>query len=397
MTTGATTTGARLAGTTEQLRRANLSRTLEVLHQRGPTSRSDLTRTLGLSRSTMAAVVADLEALGLVTETQPAATSRAGRPSGLVRPADDVVAIAVNPEVDAVHVGVVGLHGRVLEHTRIEVPDTRMSTIVPLATAAIRGMLADDPPRYRVVGIGLAIPGQVRISDGVIRQATHLGWTEEPIADLFVEATGLRTWAANAATLAMRAESQFGAGQGVQDLVYFIGGASGIGGGAIVGGRLLTGDGGYAGEFGHTVVRPDGRACHCGGTGCLEAEVDQATLLRAVGLEAAQADELPARLVASDDPAVADLVEEKSSLLAIAVRNALNTLNPEAVVLSGFLAALHRASGRDLTAGAVASARERVELRDAALGVEQLMIGAGELVFGELLRDPVLLATPVLA
>lgn len=387
MANGAAVRGSR-AGTTEQLRRANLSQVLEVLHQHGPTARSELTRLVGLSRSTMAGLVAELERLGLASEAEPASTARAGRPSGVVRAADDVVAVSVNPEVDAVHVGLVGFGGRVVKHARIETPDTRIDSVVALATATIRGMLADDPPRYRVLGIGLAIPGQVRISDGVVRQATHMGWTEEPVADLFAAATGHRVWAANAATLAMRAESQFGAGRGVRDLVYLIGGASGIGGGVILDGRLLTGSGGYAGEFGHTVVRPDGIPCHCGGWGCLEAEVDQATLLDAVGLAPADAGSLAERLAASDDPQVTALVDEKAALLAIAVRNALNVLNPEAVVLSGFLSALHRASGRDLTQAAVASSREGVEIRDAALGAEQLMIGAAELVFGELLRDP---------
>ena len=376
------------SGTTEQLRRANLSHVLELLHRHGPIPRSELTRVVGISRSTMAGLVADLAELGLVEETEPESTARAGRPSGVVRPADDVVAVAVNPEVDAVHIGLVGFGGRVVKHARIEIPDTRLAGVVALASATIRGMLSDDPPRYRVLGIGLAIPGQVRLSDGVVRQATHLGWTEEPITDLFTAATGLPAWAANAATLAMRAESRFGAGRGVRDLVYLIGGASGIGGGVILDGRLLTGSGGYAGEFGHTVVRPDGTPCHCGGSGCLEAEVDQETLLRAVGLPPADAGRLADALASSDDPGVRALVEEKSALLAIAVRNALNVLNPEAVVLSGFLSALHRACARDLTEAAVASSREGVEIRDAALGAEQLMIGAAELVFAELLDDP---------
>jgi predicted NBD/HSP70 family sugar kinase len=387
MASGVVVRGSR-SGTTEQLRRANLSQVLELLHQQGPTARSELTRVVGISRSTMAGLVADLEELGLAAESEPTSTARAGRPSGVVRPAEDVVAVSVNPEVDAVHVGLVGFGGRVIKHARIETPDVGIGSVVALAAATIRGMLADDPPRYRVLGVGLAIPGQVRISDGVVREATHLGWTEEPITELFAAATGLRAWAANAATLAMRAESQFGAGRGVRDLVYLIGGASGIGGGVILDGRLLTGSGGYAGEFGHTVVRPGGIACHCGGWGCLEAEVDQATLLEAVGLAPADAGLLAERLAASDDPAVVALVEEKSALLAIAVRNALNVLNPETVVLSGFLSALHRASPRDLTEAAVASSREGVEIRDASLGAEQLMIGAAELVFGELLRDP---------
>ncbi|MGZ4474995.1 MAG: ROK family protein [Nocardioides sp.] len=375
-------------GTTEQLRRANLSRVLELLHEDGPHSRADLTRLVGSSRSTMAGVVTELEELGLVAESMPELTGGAGRPSGVVSVNPDVVAVTVNPEVDAVHVGLVGLGGRVIKHARIEVPDTDVTTVVSLAAATIRGMLSDDPPRYRVLGVGLAVPGQVRISDGVVRQATHLGWSEVPLTDLITQATGLPAWAANAATLAMRAESRLGAGKGVADLVYLIGGASGVGGGAVVGGHLLTGSAGYAGEFGHTVVTPGGTPCHCGGRGCLEAEVDQATLLAAVGLGSADAGRLGERLKASGDPEVAALVADRSARLAVAVRNALNVFNPQAIVLSGHLAALHEASELDLIAEGVASSREAVEIRSAALGDEQLMIGAAELVWSELLADP---------
>jgi predicted NBD/HSP70 family sugar kinase len=376
-------------GTTEQLRRANLGRVLQVLHEDGPHSRADLTRAVGLSRSTMVGVVTELEDLGLIVETSPNHTGGAGRPSGVVQVAENVVAVSVNPEVDAVHVGLVGLGGRVVKHARIETPDTEVSTVVALAAATITGMLAGDPSPYRVLGLGLAIPGQVRVSDGLVREATHLGWTEVPIAELLHRATDLPAWAANAATLAMRAESRFGAARGMRDLVYFIGGASGVGGGAILDGRLMLGTAGYAGEFGHTVVRPGGAACHCGGRGCLEVEVDRATLMAAVGLAPVDAGLLAQRLGASTDPAVTALVAEKSAQLAIAVRNALNMFNPEAIVLSGYLAALHEASTLDLVAEGVASSRETVAIHAAALGEEQLMIGAAELVWSQLLADPV--------
>jgi predicted NBD/HSP70 family sugar kinase len=231
----------------------------------------------------------------------------------------------------------------------------------------------------------------VRVSDGAVREATHMGWVDEPLSRMFAEATGFPAWAANAANLAMRAESVFGAGKGLDDFVYFIGGASGIGGGAVTGGQLLSGAAGYAGEFGHSFVRTRGTACSCGASGCLEAEVTQAKLLEAVGLAAAEVDQLAARLAASTDPSVRELVSEQLELLGIAVRNAVNAFNPARVVLSGFLSDLYDAGGRDgaaLLHEAIRSARENVDIERAALGSEQLMIGCGELVFSELIADP---------
>ena len=378
-------------GTTDQLRRNNLSNILGLVHRGGPLSRAELTRTTGLNRSTVGAVVADLAELRLVYEGMPEKGAKAGRPSPVVHIDPHTVAVAVNPEVDAVHVGLVGLGGRVVAHVRVETAETPSADqVVDLATAAIADLLSGQEPGLRVAGIGVAVPGQVRLSDGQLREATHMGWFEQPLAAMFERSTGHQAWAANAAVLAMRAESTFGAGREVEDLVYIIGGASGIGGGVVAGGRLLTGTAGYAGEFGHTFVRARGTACQCGAHGCLEAEVTQQRLMDAVGLPAAGADLLCAALVDSSDPKVAALVAHCLDLLGIVVRNAVNLFNPEVVVLSGFLAALHSAAGDDraLIGEAIRPARESVRIQDAALGADQLMVGAAEIVFAALIADP---------
>lgn len=384
-------------GTTDQLRRNNLSKILGLVHQSGPLSRAELTRMTGLNRSTVGAVVADLADLRLVHEGRPERGARAGRPSPVVHIDDRTVAIAVNPEVDAVHVGLVDLGGRVIEHVSVEAGNTPSAQhVVKLATAAITEMLSGQDRELRVAGIGVAVPGQVRLSDGRLREATHLGWVEQPLAAMFERSTGHPAWAANAAMLAMRAESTFGAVRDVDDLVYIIGGASGIGGGVLIGGRLLTGTAGYAGEFGHTFVRSGGTACHCGAHGCFEAEVTQQRLLDSVGLHAAEADRLAAALAESTDPRVAELVAESVELLGIVVRNAVNLFNPSVVVLSGFLAALHSTAPDDgvLVSEAIRSGRETVRIQDAALGADQLMVGAAEIVFDKLIADPAAFVAP---
>jgi predicted NBD/HSP70 family sugar kinase len=398
-------------GATDALRRNNLATVLGLVHREGALSRSDLTRLTGLNRSTVGDLVGELAGLGLVEvdETPLAASGpgggpgggagrgragRAGRgrPSPLVRVADGVAAIAVNPEVDAVIIGLVGLGGRVLKRIRVETASARgVAETVTLASAGIAGMLAGETG-IRVAGIGVAVPGQVRLSDGMVREATHFGWVDEPLAAMLGEATGLHVWAANAAVLGLRAESAFGAGRGIDDLVYLIGGASGIGGGGISGGRLLTGAAGYAGEFGHTFVRSEGRVCSCGAHGCLEAEVTQAELLDAVGLDSAHAAELADRLAATDDPAARAVVARQYDALRVATRSAVNVFNPSVVVLGGFLAALYRAAeaqgAPDLLGEVIHSSRDGVAVAEAQLGTDQMLIGAAELVFAELIADP---------
>ena len=71
-----------------------------------------------------------------------------------------------------------------------------------------------------------------------------------------------------------------GAGAGVSDMIY-LSGEVGLGGGIVLGGRPLTGAGGYAGELGHMLVNPRGRACRCGRSGCWETEIGEDAVLRA--------------------------------------------------------------------------------------------------------------------
>lgn len=384
-------------GTTEELRRSNLARILGLVHREGELSRAELTRLTGLNRSTIGGLVGELRELGLVTETLPesGASVRAGRPSPIVAAATDVAAIAVNPEVDAIYIGLVTLGGTVQKRVRIETTSAPTSVeVVELARAAIAGILALQPPGLRVVGIGLAVPGLVRTIDGQVRSADHLGWIDEPLTQMMADATGFRTVAANAAQLGMRAESVFGAGKGVADLVYLIGGASGIGGGVVTGGQLLTGADGYAAEFGHTFVASDGVPCTCGASGCFEAEVTQAALLAAVGLEPSEVDRLADRIRSSTDEAVHELVRRDRELVRRAVRNAVNLFNPAVVIVGGFLAALYgesRPDIADIAAESIQASRESLRIAPALLGVDQLTVGAAELVFSELLLDPAMI------
>jgi predicted NBD/HSP70 family sugar kinase len=377
----------------DHVRRHNLSVILGLVHRNRGLSRSQLTRQTGLNRSTIAALVAELVSLDLVIEVEPDASNQVGRPSPIVRPSAKTVGIAVNPEIDAVTVGVVSLGGTVVKRVRYAVdhPPT-VREAVDISAAVIAGMRAELDGPYRTTGIGVAVPGLVRTHDGLVRLAPHLGWEDEPFAEMLEEATGLSVVAANDAHLGTLAESTFGAGRAITDLIYLNGGASGIGGGIIAGGRPLGGTAGYAGELGHTLVNSNGVACHCGARGCLETEVRRERLLALVGLANADVDELESALGDSADPAVRTEVHRQLDFLAIALRNAINTLNPELIVLGGFLASIYAVDPAYLDGlldeQPLKASRESVRVTRAQLGADLLMIGAGELAFESLLADP---------
>ncbi|MHC5795089.1 ROK family protein [Lacisediminihabitans sp. FW035] len=384
----------------DSLRRHNLSVILELVHRNRGLSRSQLTRQTGLNRSTIAALVSELVALGLTIEGEPDPGNRVGRPSPMVRPDPSTVGIAVNPEIDAVTIGVVGLGGSVVERVRYPVDHPpKVREAVDIAAEGIAKLRVDLDPRYRIRGIGAAIPGLVRTRDGLVRLAPHLGWHDEPFAELLAAATGMPVVAANDAHLGSRAESTFGAARDIRDLIYLNGGASGIGGGIVSGGQPLGGTAGYAGELGHTLVTGDGIPCHCGASGCLETEVRREHLLALVGLSNADGDELEVALSTSTDPAVSTEVRRQLDFLGVALRNAINMLNPRLIVLGGFLASLYAVDPSHLDAllatQPLAASRESVTVVRTRLGSDLLLVGAAELVFETLIADPASVGPPV--
>ena len=377
----------------EGVRQRNLARLMRLVHLDGPLSRAALTEATGLNRSTIADLVAELAREGLVEERAPDPSRRVGRPSPVVAAAPRVVAAAVNPEVDAVTLAAIGLDREIVLRERIDVdhlvtPEETAAIIAERIEAWREGGLSGA----RIVAVGLAVPGLVRAADGLVRDAPHLHWTDAPVRDLVTAATGLPTVVDNDASLGAVAEHRYGAARGIDHVVYLNGGASGIGGGLIVHGMPVAGAGGYAGEFGQNRPGIASNADRRADGGVLEDEVSRARLLAAVRLSAADEPTLAAALAASDQPDVRDELTRQRGILATALANAVNVLNPSVVVLGGFLATLaeHDLDGLTAAVGAQAMTAnmEGLDIRIASLAEDRLLIGAAEAAFERLLADP---------
>jgi glucokinase len=119
-------------------------------------------------------------------------------------------------------------------------------------------------------GIGVGVPGFIRMKEGLITNSNNLPYLENvPIRDVLSAKLETRVILENDANAAALGEKWMGAGRGVDDLVLLTLG-TGIGGGIISGGRIVRGSVGMAGEFGHISVVPNGNPCGCGNQGCLE-------------------------------------------------------------------------------------------------------------------------------
>lgn len=393
-----TVAGANLGNNRDSTRQHNLSTVLGLVHSLGGVSRAQLTRATGLNRSTIAALVAELVHLGLVLESDLDQAQQHGRPSIMIEPSPGALALSVNPDIDVVSVALVSLGGHIVNPVRFHtVRAPSVAEVVNIVTAIYTGMRTSLPARHRIMGVGLAIPGLVDPVDGTVIEAPHLGWRDQPLAALLSDALKLPVTAANDAVAGARAQATFGAGRDVPDLVYLYGGASGIGGGVISGGRLVRGATGFAGQLGHTHVRSGGVECACGSFGCLEAEITREQLIAAIGLPAGETESLEEAVLeklenGSASPELREIIDRQVQLLAVGLKSVVNLLNPSLIVLGGFLRILVRAApgalSEALRTPGIRGPRESVAIELAPLGEDPILVGAAELVFEPLIRDP---------
>ncbi len=382
----------------DETRQHNLSTVLTTIHHDGPLARAEITRRTRLNRSTVGALVTELVELGLAFETPPEATLARGRPSPIVHPNSKVSALVINPDIDSLTLGLVGLGGVV--HTRIrrelsQIPSPRNA--IDLTVQLVEDLL-EELNNYKIVGVGLVIPGLVRARDGLVRRAPYLDWTNEPFAEHMAQALGLPAFAGNDAGVSMISESLFGAGRGVNNLVYLNGFSVGIGGGIMVAGSPLIGENGYAAELGHTVVTGSSLRCYCGRFGCLETEVNLVRLRSFMGSDPVDLDELDAVLMNTTDSALKEEAARQITILAEAIANFVSVFNPEVVLLGGFLGSLH-AAWPDLVRRRVREASfsplaENLLIERATLRSRLPLLGAAELAFTPLLTNPSREAVP---
>lgn len=382
----------------ETVRRSNLSAIVRELHLRGSLSRSDLVAHTGLTRSAIRGLIGELVAGGLVTETPSEPAGTPGRPSPLVHPEpESAVVIALEANVDSLAVARVGFGGIVDRLVRVDRPrahDALPAIVADLAELA--GPLLSWPHDEHLVGIGVAVAGVVRRTDGMVRLSPNLGWRDEPFGERLAEAlrSSVPVSVANEADLGGLAEHRRGAAVGAADVVY-VTGEVGVGGNVIVDGKPLVGSAGYAGEIGHMAVNPVGTACGCGSFGCWETEIGERALLvragRPPGGGRQAVDELIAAAAAGDADALASL-EHVGRWLGIGLVSLVNVFNPTLVVLGGIFERLHPHVAATVEAvldrRALDASRELIRVSPGSLGIDGPLIGAAELAFEPMLADP---------
>jgi glucokinase len=240
----------------------------------------------------------------------------------------------------------------------------------------------------QVGGIGAGIPGLIGC-DGLIHSSVNMKPLEGlNFASHIAGLSGIPVVCANDANVVALGEQRFGAGRGYSScMVLTIG--TGLGSGLLLDGNLWTGRSGFAAEFGHITVDPNGILCPCGNQGCLEQYVSAGALVRFAceGMSGKDTDELTAEKVAvlarQGDAAAQSAFDQLGYWLGIALASLTNTLNIQAVIVGGGVSAsldlIQPSLRRNIQQRCFSQIYEGLVIEKAQLGDDAGVLGAAAL------------------
>ncbi|MDA3893920.1 MAG: ROK family transcriptional regulator [Salinivirgaceae bacterium] len=204
----------------------------------------------------------------------------------------------------------------------------------------------------KIMGIGINMPGLIDSDKGI--NYTYLFDENKPLSKAFEETFKLPVFIENDTKARTLAEMRFGAAKNHENaLVLQV--DWGLGLGMILNGKLYKGNSGFAGEFGHMPINPEGELCNCGKIGCIETMASGRALVRLAQetLSRNPNSKLYSKYMANNNQLMPSeiidtalegdhlsitLINNVSEALGQGIAYLIQILNPEIVVLGGVMA-----------------------------------------------------------
>lgn len=243
---------------------------------------------------------------------------------------------------------VVDLRGNIIAEDNFVTTDYEdVNNFVSVICEKILEMVEANGGYETIRSLGISSPSASFISGNIVN-APNLPWKGIiPLSAMIRDRLGLAVAVANDAHVATLGEYTFGAAHGMKDFIIISLGI-GLGSCFFSKGHEHQGHEGFAGEFGHTCIHPNGRKCACGKEGCLETlvgargivytanelmkESDEPSLMRNV-------EKLTPRIISEfcekGDAMAIETFRRTGQVFGIALANYASIINPEAIILTG--------------------------------------------------------------
>ncbi|MBA2606569.1 MAG: ROK family transcriptional regulator, partial [Acidobacteria bacterium] len=256
------------------IRDINKQIVLNYVRDRAPISRAEIARETALQRSTVSAIVDNLQFDGLVEETGTGDSTGGRKPTLLKLRTGVPVAVGVDVTPRQTTIALADLAGRILRKemfpTSPDIDFMSAQIVEKVKNYALENEKYD-------LEVGISVPGIADQTTGKVLYIPYFQWSNWNICEQIAEKTGLRATVDNDANAIALAELWFGEKQNRKDRNFItVLVAEGIGTGIIFDGQVYRGDKGAAGEFGHMIVGENAPVeCSCGSRACWEAHASE--------------------------------------------------------------------------------------------------------------------------
>ncbi len=261
---------------TQSIKIENIKLVVEKLIELRETSRIELSKFTTLNKATISTIIQELVDKDIVVETDKIVktSGRSAKVFALNKNAGRIISIELL--TDSIYGVITNLYGNIVFELRKKVDDFEFTTYLKVLLETIDELKANTlDSTYGLIGIGVGIYGIVSKTQK-IKYATFTSWKDIDLKAIIEDYTGIETYVENEANISALGEHL--AHPDDENLVSLNIGI-GVGMGIIIDHKLYSGEDGYAGEIGHTIIVPNGKKCICGNYGCLEQYISEPALL----------------------------------------------------------------------------------------------------------------------
>lgn len=251
--------------------------------------------------------------------------------------------------------GIVDKHGHILKQDRLLTnKHEAVQDFIDELYSKLTPMIREAGGIEKFSGIGVGAPNG-NYYTGNIEYAANLKWRGIiPFAKMMSDKFGLAVKLTNDANAAAVGEMMYGCAKNMKHFIVITLG-TGVGSGIVIDGRIVLGHDGFAGELGHTIIRPGGRLhkgtgirgtleSYASATGVRETAIDMLTenprvdsLLRDFSINDLITSETVYDCATKGDKIANDVFEFTGQVLGEALANFVMFSSPEAIILFGGL------------------------------------------------------------
>ena len=324
---------------------------MRALLDKGPLSLTDLAKETGITLPVASSIISILKKEGLIVEVKDKENIQAGRPPSVVK-LNGAAGFILGIDIGRLFTNFIILdleNNIIADKRRKSIALSNDIKIIDDLEKEIKIVLSAAKVKWnKLLGIGISLPGMVRGRLGLTE--TYFNFGEKPAKEILMEKFKIPVHVEHDLKAMALGELWFGAAKNIKNALC-INVGWGLGLGIIIDGHVYYGEDGYAGEFGHIQVVPDGELCYCGKRGCLETVSSGRAMTHIARKKIAKGadtiitqeyqkiDEIDATAVLQaankGDQFSIEIIEEAGQHLGFGIATLINLFNPGVIILGG--------------------------------------------------------------